>query len=335
MPKITDTHKTKIRKKVSNRRKTKQFARPDYPDTIVLEYGKAIIREVNQIDKLIKEIIFPQLNKITDTKSERLDSTIRLDLELKNLAGVALVAELIRRVKSKFYGQILGTDESPNQRLFTRSVRRMANNFMVRTKDFGEKKFSAEFKRQTGTEPLPRNLDVQEFVKDATLKNVALIKTIPERYLSQVQTLTEEAVNKGQLTRELKEELLKIKEASKNHARLIARDQVSKLVGVTNEARQKNLGVTEYIWKTMNDSRVRSLSNTNGTSDHAHLEGTLQKWSKPPVVVFKGKRSGVKLLPSQDFQCRCFASPVYDDITGIEHPSTKAARKKSVALGIL
>lgn len=315
--------------------KPKPFAKPNFPDKIVQDYGKAIIKEINLIDKLIKEILYPQLDKITNTKSERLDSTIRLDLELKKLAGVALVSELIRRVKSKFYGEFLSEDEEPTQRLFTRSARKTSRTFLDRTKEFTEKKFVSEFKRQTGTEPLPNHLNVEEFVKDATRKNIALIKTVPQQYFNKIQTLVEEAVNRGQLTREVKEELLNIRETTKNSARLIARDQVGKLVSVTNEARQKNLGVTHYIWRTMRDSRVRSISNTNGASDHARLEGTLIAWNNPPVTVFKGKRAGERHHAGTDIQDRCFAQPVYDHITGIEHPDTKAARKKSIALGLL
>lgn len=315
--------------------KPKPFAKPNFPDTIVQDYGRAIINEVNAIDRLIKEILFPQLDKITNTKSERLDSTIKLDVELKELAGVALVAELIRRIKSKFYGEFLGEDQEPSQKFFTRSARRMSKTFLDRTKEFTEKRFVSEFKKQVGTEPTPKQMNVDEFIKDATRKNVALIKTVPQQYFNKIQTLTEEAVNRGQLTREVKEELLNIRETTKNSARLIARDQVGKLVSVTNEARQKNLGVTHYIWRTMRDVRVRSFSNTNGASDHQRLEGALIAWNKPPITVFKGKRAGERHHAGTDIQDRCFSEPVFDHITGVEHPNTKAARKKSIALGLL
>lgn len=323
MPKISQDHKTKIRKKVEARRKTRNFAPPSFPDSIVLEYGKAIINEVNAIDRLVKEILYPHLNNITNTKKERLD-----DFTLKNLTGVTLVAELMRRIKSKFYAEFLDIDQEPSQRLFTRSARRMSSKFLKRTKETTEKKFVAEFKRQTGTEPLPQQLNVDEFVKDATRKNVALIKTIPTRYFSQIQTLTEQAVDRGQLTRELKTELSKIKETTKNSSRLIARDQISKMTGVLNEARQRKLGVTEYIWRTQNDSRVRSFSNTNSTSDHARLEGSIQSWQSPPQTVFRGKRSGERNHPTQDIQCRCTAQPVFDEITGVSHNDTVKARNK-------
>jgi SPP1 gp7 family putative phage head morphogenesis protein len=329
MAKISNTHKKRIRKKVDNRRKTRPFKEPDFPDAIVLEYGKALVKEVNKIDKLVKEILIPQLNKITNTKNERLDSTIRLDLDLKKLAGVALVAELIRRMKSKFYGEIITEDQEPSQRLFSKSARRISGKFLERANEFSEKRFVKEFENQTGTLPLDRHLSVEEFIKDATRKNIALIKTVPSQYFSQIQTLVEQAVDKGQLTRDVSKKLTELKETAKNRARLISRDQVAKLVGVTNEARQRNAGVSEYIWTTMGDSRVRSFANTSGASDHKRLDGTIQKWSKPPVTVFSGKRSGERNHPGQDINCRCIARPVYDAITGIDHPETIKAREKT------
>lgn len=331
MPKIPASHKARIRTKTQARRKTRKFARPSFPDSIVLEYGKSLIAEVNKIDALLKEILFPHLDKITSTKDERLDSSIKLDLELRELAGVGLVVELMRRIKSKFYSEILGEDQEPSQRLFTRSMRRVAKKHLDRTKIHTEKKFVAEFKRQTGVEPLPQHLDVETFVKEATIKNVNLIKTIPSRHFSEIQRLTEDAVNRGQLSTDLKKELLKVTKASKNSIRLISRDQISKLTGSLNEARQKKLGVTEYIWKTQQDQRVRSFANSNNTSDHARLNNTIQSWQDPPQTVFRGKRSGERNHPTQDIQCRCVAQPVFDEITGIAHNDTIKARAKSIS----
>jgi len=299
MPKISELHQSKIRKIVSRRTKTRHFVDLKFPNTIVRDYGKEIIKEVNLIDNLIKEILFPHLEKITNTKDERLDR----DIDFKKLAGVALVAFLIRKIKSRFFGERLEEDQEPSQRLFTESIRRISSKFLNQANSFGEKKFVNEFERQTGTKPLDRHLDVEEFIKDATRKNISLIKTIPQRYFSQVQTLIEEAVNRGQLTVALQRELLQIKETTKNSARLISRDQIGKLVAVTNEARQRNLSVTHYIWRTSEDGRVRSFSNSKGFSDHARLNGTLISWSRPPQTVFKGKRSGEHNHAGMDIQC--------------------------------
>jgi uncharacterized protein with gpF-like domain len=77
----------------------------------------------------------------------------------------------------------------------------------------------------------------------------------------------------------------------------------------------------------MQDSRVRSFANSSGASDHKRLEGTIHKWSQPPVTVFRGKRAGETNHPGEDINCRCLSQPVFDEITGIDHPETIKARK--------
>lgn len=322
---ISEAQRNRIRSQLKNRRKTKAFKQPSFPHMIEMEYGKAIIKEVKKIDDLVKEILLPELSRLTGHKEERFDRNI----EFRHLTGIALVTALINKIKGAFYGEILREDSEPNQNLFTRSIRRMAKPFLERTKDKTEVQFVKEFERQTGTTPIPEQINVDEFVNESLARNVNLIKTIPARHLSEVDRLTREAVSKGELSTTLREKITESSKKSKNNARLIARDQIGKLVGNIEEARQRKLGVKNYIWRTSQDSRVRSFSNTNGSSDHKRLEGTIQKWSDPPVTVFRGKRAGSKNHPGQDIQCRCHPEAVYDELTGIEHPNTVKAREKT------
>ena len=60
--------------------------------------------------------------------------------------------------------------------------------------------------------------------------------------------------------------------------------------------RQKEAGVTEYIWQTAGDERVRP--------NHRSKDGKKFKWSNPPADTGH---------PGQDYQCRCVAEPVLDD----------------------
>lgn len=97
---------------------------------------------------------------------------------------------------------------------------------------------------------------------------------------------------------------------SKAHANLLARDQVLKLNASVTQTRHQALGVTEYLWRTSRDERVRAR--------HKELEGTRQAYAAPPVVDL---RTGRRAHPGGDFQCRCTAEPVipgFDD--GAEAP---------------
>lgn len=320
---ISEAQRKRIKKQLANRRKTRKFREPKFPTMEEMELGSAIIREVKKIDDLVKDILLPELNRLTDHKEERFDK------RFAQLAGVALGAALIARMKSVFFGESIGPDEEPRQTIFTRSIKRMVSPFLDRVKNKTEDSFVAEFERQTGTEPVRAQLNVDEFVQDSLKKNVSLIKTIPQQYFSQIETAVDEAVTKGQLSKTLQGKLKDISDGQKNRARLIARDQIGKLTANIEEARQRKSNVKEYIWRTRQDGRVRSFANTSGYSDHKRLEGQIVKWNDPPQTVFRGKRAGERHHAGTDIQCRCFPQAIYDDITGVDHPDVIAARKKT------
>ncbi len=79
--------------------------------------------------------------------------------------------------------------------------------------------------------------------------------------------------------------------------RLIARDQANKLFGALNEDWALRGGDDEYIWVTSKDERVRP--------GHARLDGTVQRYSKPPNT---GRREGEN-NPGQAVSCRCRGIP--------------------------
>lgn len=91
--------------------------------------------------------------------------------------------------------------------------------------------------------------------------------------------------------------------ASESHARLIARDQTLKLNAQITSSRHAAAGVTEYVWRTSRDERVRE--------DHKVLDGTRQKYADPPVV---DRRTGARGNPGTWFQCRCTADPILPDL---------------------
>ena len=318
---VTEQQRKRIKEQLKRRRVTKDFKLPSFPKMVELEYTKAIIKEIKKIDDLVKEILIPELDRITNQEE-------RFDASFKSLSGIALVHAIIQKIKSIFYGEPLTEDAEPTQNLFSRSIRNIVKPFINRVENLTKRQFVNEFKRQTGSEPLEKQVNVEPFLRDALRTNISLIKTIHQDYFSRLSAEVQNAVGKGMLSRDLQEKIINISKISKNRAKLIARDQIGKLVGDIEQARQIKLGVTEYIWRTVRDGRVRSFSNTSGSSDHARLEGTIQKWSNPPVTVFKGKRAGERNHPGKDIVCRCHPQPIYDDITGIAHPDTIKARKK-------
>jgi SPP1 gp7 family putative phage head morphogenesis protein len=131
-------------------------------------------------------------------------------------------------------------------------------------------------------------------------QNVGLIKTVDEKYFGEVQEIVFRGARTGSSVKEIAEEIRNRGQVSRSRAELIARDQINKFNGNLSEIRQRDLGVTRYIWRTSLDERVRE--------EHRKLEGKEFSWSKPPS---EGH-------PGEAINCRCYAEPILTDILNEE-----------------
>lgn len=125
--------------------------------------------------------------------------------------------------------------------------------------------------------------------------NATLIKSIDARYLADVQRIIEQAAREGWSNEQLSAELQRRYAVSKARATLIAEDQVSKVHGQVNEARQTALGIESYTWRANRDSLTRPL--------HAKRNGKSFRWDSPP-----NEEPGDG-PPGEPINCRCFAEP--------------------------
>lgn len=141
----------------------------------------------------------------------------------------------------------------------------------------------------------------KKLMKEWIDSNVDLIKTIPNDSLTKMRELVLEGYREGKPTTTIVKEIQKVYGTERRHAQLIARDQIAKLNGQITRLQQEDAGVTEYIWSTSGDSRVRA--------SHAALNNKRFKWSDPPVVDTK---TGRRCHPGEDYQCRCVALAVFD-----------------------
>lgn len=85
-------------------------------------------------------------------------------------------------------------------------------------------------------------------------------------------------------------------DVSDSRAEMIARDQVLTLNAQITQARQIDAGITEYVWTTSGDERVRA--------EHQELEGQTFSWEDPPPVGH----------PGEDVMCRCVAFPILPEL---------------------
>jgi SPP1 gp7 family putative phage head morphogenesis protein len=153
-----------------------------------------------------------------------------------------------------------------------------------------------------------KGLKFQRLYDQWVADNVGFIKTIPLETLSDMRQVINDGYRAGSTTKSIAKGIQAKYEVKKHHALFIARDQIAKLSAKVTREQHEDAGVTEYVWRTMDDSRVRK--------SHSHLDGTRQKYSDPPVVDYK---TGRRANPGEDYQCRCVALPVFN-IEGVVLP---------------
>lgn len=137
--------------------------------------------------------------------------------------------------------------------------------------------------------------------------NYNLITSNARNYISQINTLCEQAVVNGYSVKQLQEQIKKASNGlTDKKCRLIARDQIGKLQGQVSQAQMEEVGLEMYVWETSGDERVRST--------HIPMDGLLCRWDDANVYSADGGKhwiprpaNAVKMHPGQDIQCRCIA----------------------------
>lgn len=135
-------------------------------------------------------------------------------------------------------------------------------------------------------------------------ENVDLITSLAADKVARVREILVDA-GAGTRVEEIARAVRESADATRSRARLIARDQVLKLNAQITQTRHEAAGVTEFVWRTSKDERVRE--------DHRALDGKRFRYDDPPIV---DRRRGDRALPGVHFQCRCVAEPVipgFDD----------------------
>jgi len=175
------------------------------------------------------------------------------------------------------------------------TARTVASSFVEGANSANKKRFYAAMDDAVGVnlESIIQNEGLEDVLIATTRENVGLIRSIPEEFFKKIETAVFTGTTQGSTAGGMIKQIQKISKVTAQRAKLIARDQSSKLNSALNQQRQQNLGVEEYIWRTSGDERVRD--------NHRSKNGKIFRWDDPP------KDTG---HPGQDIQCRCVAQPI-------------------------
>lgn len=204
-----------------------------------------------------------------------------------------------------------------------RAVKRARERFATAVQPERLEALASEFARRTAThqriqleKQTRAALGADAFANDAALpglvngfvvENAQLITNIGEDLMTDIAAATSRAIGSATPAPALAKELEKRHGMARRRAKLVARDQIGKLNGQITSARHKALGVSKFIWRTVDDERVRGKPDgkyPKAEPSHDERNGKTYSYDKPP----DGE------LPGEPILCRCYAEPVFDDI---------------------
>jgi uncharacterized protein with gpF-like domain len=200
-------------------------------------------------------------------------------------------------------------------------------NIADSTFDFNEGQYEKGAKAALGVE-FPVGEDWWPDARDTWAnKNYDLIHSDMQKYIGQVNDLTEKAVTSGLSVKELTKQILALDDKiTKSRAEFIARDQIGKLNGEITHRRMESVGLSMYIWETSGDERVRGDPGGKYPSakpSHWLMDGALCRWDDSTVYSQDGGKtwiprpSGAVLLhPGDDYLCRCTALAYWWELVG-------------------
>lgn len=190
--------------------------------------------------------------------------------------------------------------------------------------EFNADQWRAYLQGMLGTEFFPLDYPgIQETLSAWRDQNFELIRSLTDTYIQRANGIVTEGVRNGTRWEDLAPQIKVLeKNLSVTRARLIARDQVSKLNGELARRRQMDAGVEEYTWSTSGDERVRGNPlgpNAKAVPSHYLMDGKICRWDNPSVYKLAGEwvPRTAKMSPahpSQEIQCRCVGLPRMDEL---------------------
>ena len=228
--------------------------------------------------------------------------------EMSNSVDYWLTAEY-RRNESEIVG-----DASPakalNKKLlsvmatwrekFDKKAESIALWFVRRSNMYASRSVSNKLKAQGMTVNMRITPEVQNVLDSLYETQVSLIRSIPEQYLTQVNSLVQISVQNGRDIGFLKDELKKRYGITERRAKVIARDQNAKASNAISRERCQQAGITHGIWVH------RAGGSKSYRHSHVKMAGTEFDLSKGCYDPHEGRA----VMPGELINCKCEFRPV-------------------------
>lgn len=256
--------------------------RPDMTNGI--NYNVELQRIVKSVSRDVNAIVMPVVRNLAPEYQR--DAAITLD------SWVDVLTAALRTVRQRY--------ESPQ---FLALVADIARRFVTTANNSNRRRTE----RDLGINIYSDSQTLQDYLAVSTADNVALIKSIPSQYLTQVESIVMANVRAGGRPSNIAKALQQQLGVTERRAKMIARDQVNKINSNLASMRIKDVGYKYFKWETSNDERVRDRHDDVSERVTAYGKG-VYRFDNPPVV-----DQNLPQLPGEPIQCRCVMIPVSEE----------------------
>lgn len=181
----------------------------------------------------------------------------------------------------------------------------LSDKFADKTAGYTDAMMRADLRRVGFSIPFKQTEDMRDALSSVIGENVALIKSIPAKYLADVEGDVMRSVQSGRDLKSLQTDLLSRYELTKKRAAFIARDQNNKATAVMTKARRLSLGITQAEW-------VHSGGGVHPRQSHVKAGREHKRYD-----IAKGcEIDGEYIMPGELPNCRCTSRaiiPGFDD----------------------
>ncbi|MFL1997360.1 minor capsid protein [Lysinibacillus irui] len=251
-----------------------------FPEAAAVTYGR-------DIQKMILELGYETLKQFEKHIEPALNEQRQDNIEY-------LVDGIFDNIKRMFKAIKKKATKSFSERRKLSAAKRFVNSINRFNKHNIEKQLSVK-----GIDPIQREPWLEAFMLNRIRDNVSYIKNIEDNYLSEVEKVVHEGVKEGRSIKQIRESILERVDVAEGRAQFLAVDQTGSILGQMTAQRHQNIGIDKFTWYDASDERVRK--------SHKELSGKVFSYDDPPTI------NGRKLLPGEDYRCRCVAIPIFDD----------------------
>lgn len=206
----------------------------------------------------------------------------------------AALQRVIRKLSKRWQKRFDEASKELAEYFTKRANQRSAQQLMQMLRDAG---FSVKFKMTRAA---------RDVMQASIAEQVGLIKSIPERYFTEVEGAVMRSVQQGRNLSTLTKDLQKNYGVTYRRAKTIASDQNNKMTATLTRVRQQEAGIKEAIWVHSGGGKEPRPNHLAAGQRKQRYDITKGMWDPDA----EGKGKGKMIFPGELINCRCVSRPV-------------------------